>query len=70
MTEQTSSLVTPQEAADIIGRSLQTIRKWIAEKRLIGRKKLGRIYFERALIEQLAQAADVPPSRKKQKKGK
>lgn len=70
MAEPTSILVTPQEAADILGRSLSTIRKWLVERRIVGMKKLGRIYFDRSEIEKLAQATSVPPPRKLVKKGK
>ena len=70
MEQTTRKLITPAEAAAILGRSLQTVRKWVALRRLLPEKKLGRIYFDEAEIRKLALAAEVPPSRPKAKKGK
>ena len=68
MSAQEGSRVTVSEAAELVGRSVNTIRRWIADGRLRTKRVLGRVYFDRSELELLAQQPDLPSPKRTQRK--
>ena len=61
------NLISPVEAAKILGRTLASLRDWIVKKRITPFRRLGRLYFDRTEIERLSASPEVPQANGRRK---